>query len=317
MSILGNTALPLQQEQALGAVGVGISLILLIYTHQPECPLVFSWYVVPSRQCFEHITSLPKSSALLYWYVLQTPCERLAAYLVQIYDWFLTVESELAFIWSPKWNLGTLLYFLTRYPAFVDTAILFYISTGYYNTLSPPVRPLLWGVSGWVFLLGIVVAEAIMAICVWAMWGRGRRMAIFLTILVLIVAGVSTIAPAEPPAAAKYISLPNTSFQSIIIAETSRASISLAALTLLQVILFFLVLSKAVQYSRNRCSNFVFGCFQHGLLYYVVLVGEHIAGPSLITADVLLPVLSVTNLAIILTVRMPTSHVDHQQRNHL
>ncbi|KAF8873948.1 hypothetical protein BD779DRAFT_1568386, partial [Infundibulicybe gibba] len=49
-----------------------------------------------------------------------------ASVAVLIYDWFLTIDSELAFIWDPKWNLGTLLYFLTRYPAFIDTAVYLY-----------------------------------------------------------------------------------------------------------------------------------------------------------------------------------------------
>ncbi|KAF8869981.1 hypothetical protein BD779DRAFT_1792266 [Infundibulicybe gibba] len=217
--------------------------------------------------------------------------------VILIHDWFLTIEYELAFIWNPKWNLGTLLYLLTRYPAFVDTAILFYGGVvGYFGILSPPVHALLWDVSTWMTLFGIAVAEVIMIICVWAMWGRGRRMAIFLTIMILIFVGVYTMGLVI---LAKYISLPNTPSQSIVITASGGASIDFIALTLLEVILFFLVLSKAVQYRRNRSSRFVCKFFQHGLLYYVVLVGEHITGPGLITANVLLLVLSVANLAIL------------------
>ncbi|KAF8890982.1 hypothetical protein BD779DRAFT_221734 [Infundibulicybe gibba] len=189
--------------------------------------------------------------------------------VILIHDWFLTIESELAFIWNPKWNLGTLLYFLTRYPAFVDTAILFYNGvTGYHSMLPPPVSALLWDVSDWMILFGIAVAEVIMAICVWAMWGRGRRMAIFLTILVLVFVGVSTMGLLETLIVAKHISLkglPNTSFHSVHISTIGDASIDFAALTLLEVILFFLVLSKAVEYSWNRSSSFVLECFQHGM----------------------------------------------------
>ncbi|KAF8890983.1 hypothetical protein BD779DRAFT_221787 [Infundibulicybe gibba] len=200
--------------------------------------------------------------------------------VILIHDWFLTIEYELAFIWNPKWNLGTLLYLLTRYPAFVDTAILFYSGVaGYFGILSPPVRALLWDVSTWMTLFGIGVAEVIMMICVWAMWGRGRRMAIFLTIMVLVFVGVYTMGLVI---LAKYISLPNTPSQSIAITASGGASIDFIALTLLEVILFFLVLSKAVQYRQNRSSRFVCKFFQHGLLYYVVLV-----------------VLSVANLAIL------------------
>ncbi|KAF8873954.1 hypothetical protein BD779DRAFT_280047 [Infundibulicybe gibba] len=76
---------------------------------------------------------------------------------VLIYDWFLTIDSELAFIWNPKWNLGTLLYFLTRYPTFIDTAVFLYSAVGY--SIPPPVCNLVIGVSYWMFLFGILVAE--------------------------------------------------------------------------------------------------------------------------------------------------------------
>ncbi|KAF8890985.1 hypothetical protein BD779DRAFT_1515653, partial [Infundibulicybe gibba] len=115
-------------------------------------------------------------------------------------------------------------------------------------------------------LFGIAVAEVVMIICVWAMWGRGRGMAIFLTVLVLMVAGVSAMGLIKFPA--KYTppkGPPNTLFQSVHTSTTGGASIDFVALTLLQAILFFLVLYKAVEYSRNRSSSFVLECFQHGM----------------------------------------------------
>ncbi|KAF8890978.1 hypothetical protein BD779DRAFT_221592 [Infundibulicybe gibba] len=152
--------------------------------------------------------------------------------VVLIHDWFLTIESEFTFIWNPKWNLGTLLYFFARYPAFVDTAIFFYGGVPrYYNTLSPPVRALLSDVTDSMILFGIGVAEVIMIIFVWAMWGRGRRMAIFLAILALVFSGVSAMGLVM---LAKYISLPNPSSQSIPIGTSGGAFINFATLTLLE-----------------------------------------------------------------------------------
>ncbi|KAF8869983.1 hypothetical protein BD779DRAFT_629978 [Infundibulicybe gibba] len=156
---------------------------------------------------------------------------------------------------------------------------------GNYDIVSLPVRALLWDVTDWMFLFGIAVAEVIMIICVWAMWGRGRRMAILLTALVLVVAGVSIIGLIKFPATyTPPKGLPNTLFEGVHISPSGRASINFIALGLLQAIFFLLVLYRAMEYSRNRSSSFVLECFQHGLLYYAVLV-----------------VLSVTNLAIILT----------------
>ncbi|KAF8867561.1 hypothetical protein BD779DRAFT_136891 [Infundibulicybe gibba] len=124
----------------------------------------------------------PNSATPLFLQQAQTAVHfDVASVAVSVYDWFLTIDSELAFIWDPKWNLGTLLYFLTRYPTFIDTAVLLYSAAGY--SIPPPVCNIVIVVSYWMFLFGISVAEVIMMTCVWAMWGRGRRMAILLTIL--------------------------------------------------------------------------------------------------------------------------------------
>ncbi|KAF8873952.1 hypothetical protein BD779DRAFT_1568403 [Infundibulicybe gibba] len=152
-------------------------------------------------------------------------------YHLTIYDWFLTIDSELTFIWNPKWNLGTLLYFFTRYPTFIDTAVMLYSAAGY--SIPPPVCNLAIAVSYWMFLFGIVVAEVIMMICVWAMCQD-----------IITSAGTH-----------------------------DKTFIDFLALASLEVVLFLLMLSKAVEHSRSHSSAFVIECFRHGLLYYVVLCG--------------------------------------------
>ncbi|KAF8869076.1 hypothetical protein BD779DRAFT_796373 [Infundibulicybe gibba] len=225
---------------------------------------------VPSSLCIERVTS----------------STQVASIVVLIHDWFLTIDSELTFVWNVRWNLGTLLYFFTRYPPLSTQG--FTCAIGY--SISPPVCDLVMAVSCWMFLFGIGVSEVIMMICVWAMWGRRRKMAIFLTILALAATVAGVLGFRQHHDSATFISPEDMppdvpGCQNITTGSGVHNSLvsDFISLTLLESILLFLMLSKAIQHSRSRSSTFVLECFRHGLLYYAVL-----------------SVLSIANLIIIL-----------------
>ncbi|KAF8530586.1 hypothetical protein BU17DRAFT_79421 [Hysterangium stoloniferum] len=44
----------------------------------------------------------------------------------QLYDHFLNLGEEIDLIWSTPWNAGKILYYATKYPAFLDGAFLLY-----------------------------------------------------------------------------------------------------------------------------------------------------------------------------------------------
>ncbi|KAF8892288.1 hypothetical protein BD779DRAFT_105388 [Infundibulicybe gibba] len=197
-----------------------------------------------------------------------------ASFAVLIHDWFLTVDSELTFVWGPRWNLGTLLYFLTRYTAFVDTPIFLYSAVGY--SIPPPVCDSIVNVSTWMFLFGISVAELIMMFCVWAMWGRERRMAIGLIVLTLAAVAVGIVGILQNRSSAVYIddlppNIPGCLNITPEVGIHDTPFFDFLALTIFECVLFALMLFKAVEHGRRHSSTFVLECFRHGLLYYVVL----------------------------------------------
>lgn len=44
----------------------------------------------------------------------------------QLCDYFLTLDDEINYYWPARWTLGKVLFFLTRYPPFVSTALILY-----------------------------------------------------------------------------------------------------------------------------------------------------------------------------------------------
>ncbi|KAF8887348.1 hypothetical protein BD779DRAFT_1672799 [Infundibulicybe gibba] len=193
-----------------------------------------------------------------------------ASVAVLIYDWFLTIDLELTLVWKAPWNLGTLLYILARYPTFIE--------------MLPQLYRML-AISG-------VVAEVLVMVCVWAIWGKTRKMAIFLIILIIGAVATATVGLRSDQSSETHIAPgilpPNIPGCQVIPQGThSMIYMDFLAVVILESVLLSLVLFKAVQHSRNYSSaSFVSECFRHGLLYYVVLDGEFIIGARVLSQAV-------------------------------
>jgi hypothetical protein len=113
-----------------------------------------------------------------YWLV--------AAVVVVVYDWVLTLGQEIELIWRQRWSVMTVLYFVTRYiriPYSVISALQYTTSVSmtdgecnilnYVKNMTDVVVPTMLG--------------AIMISRLHAMYQRSRTMLIFLVIIFLVV----------------------------------------------------------------------------------------------------------------------------------
>lgn len=59
----------------------------------------------------------------------------------QAFDWLLTLEMEISLVWTSRWNVTKVLYFLTRYLPFIDSSIVMYrkFCTGICHLPLPPL----------------------------------------------------------------------------------------------------------------------------------------------------------------------------------
>ncbi|KAJ8508439.1 hypothetical protein ONZ45_g9287 [Pleurotus djamor] len=107
-----------------------------------------------------------------------------------VYDHMLTIGDEIRFVWPSPWRLGKVLFIVTRYLPFVSIPLTVYrgaesISTNTCHTLS--------AVGGFLLFGGLVIAEAIMALRVWAMWNQSRMVGFCLAPLAIIMVAVNAI----------------------------------------------------------------------------------------------------------------------------
>ncbi|KAF8530552.1 hypothetical protein BU17DRAFT_30891, partial [Hysterangium stoloniferum] len=97
----------------------------------------------------------------------------------QLYDHFLTLGEEIDLIWSTPWNAGKILYYATKYPAFLDGAFLLYTVFAPLGT-TPSTCELLYKLSGVMIVVGIAIAEFVLVFRTWAVWGKNSKVMISL-----------------------------------------------------------------------------------------------------------------------------------------
>ncbi|KAF8890383.1 hypothetical protein BD779DRAFT_266999 [Infundibulicybe gibba] len=108
--------------------------------------------------------------------------------MFQVYDYILNFNQELVLVWNSPWKVTKILFILTRYLPFIDAGL----------TISHQFAPISGGRScvgvyqatTWMFLTGIVVAESILTLRTWAVWGCTRGLAITLMLLFWAFAAV-------------------------------------------------------------------------------------------------------------------------------
>ncbi|EIW85969.1 hypothetical protein CONPUDRAFT_68605 [Coniophora puteana RWD-64-598 SS2] len=90
------------------------------------------------------------------------PDRALGEQVSKVFDYFLTLPSEVTWVWSMRWNMTRIIFTVSRYFAFVAGSLTAYIT--------------------------IVAAEVLIIIRVYAFWERNRRL-----LLILLAYGVADL----------------------------------------------------------------------------------------------------------------------------
>ncbi|KAG2017622.1 hypothetical protein CC2G_007119 [Coprinopsis cinerea AmutBmut pab1-1] len=107
------------------------------------------------------ITLLVQAHVFEYFHV--------ASVVLLFYDYLLTLHLEVQLIWQSRWCSVKVLYLLTRYLPFLDlTMLLIYLNV--FGASAEACKPIyrfmtLWGITGF------AIAEALLTIRIWPLWG--------------------------------------------------------------------------------------------------------------------------------------------------
>ncbi|KAH7921316.1 hypothetical protein BV22DRAFT_1038785 [Leucogyrophana mollusca] len=188
-----------------------------------------------------------------------------------IYDWFLTFDDELTYIWNCPWNLIKVLYLITKYLPFIDTAVMVVFRDFRRGSSDETCRSAL-GFVVFMYAIGMSTAELILMIRTWAIWGSGRRLAAALSIHAATSFAVVLWCTSKFVDSLTFSS--DSQFSGCF--TTSASNISIADWTLfmfMESVYLILMVIKAPIFGRNwNVSGLFVVLLKDGIAYYGVLL---------------------------------------------
>ncbi|TCD65712.1 hypothetical protein EIP91_002288 [Steccherinum ochraceum] len=195
-----------------------------------------------------------------------------------VYDYALTLPSEVKYIWPSRMSVMKILYFMTKYLAFFDTpvAVYYHVTPG----LTQHECKVSLSIVNWILVIAVVTAEAIMMIRTWVVWERSERVGVILgtTLLVGMLAGL--LMEGLFTRSLTFVSFPFPSQPSCFLLSGDRLIvINPAIVIVMETAVFLLTLIKAIreyQFRRlvgsHRTKDLIYVFYRDGLSSYVYLI---------------------------------------------
>ncbi|ETW82317.1 hypothetical protein HETIRDRAFT_451857 [Heterobasidion irregulare TC 32-1] len=118
-----------------------------------------------------------------------------ATILASVYDYVLTFRREIEHIWGSRLSVAKILFFLTRYSAFLDITVMMCFL--FVKHPSGPECSLLFKLFAWLVSWGLALSELLIILRTWALWACDRRIGIGLGLLLTVGQIVNCVADAR------------------------------------------------------------------------------------------------------------------------
>ncbi|KAG0700710.1 hypothetical protein DFH29DRAFT_607117 [Suillus ampliporus] len=199
-----------------------------------------------------------------------------------IFDYFLTLESEVRWTWSRRWNVSRVIFVLARYTPFAAAGMTAYaaIATRANEDCSHFSRA-----SNAIHIISIVAAEGLLIIRTYAFWKRSKKFLAMLLVLAAIsiacAVGITQVVenaqsvpanPSDPPTS-------DCTFQA-----GRSSAIQYAFLVVYELFLMSLMVFKRYQDYRDSNSRLVNAVFQGGVLYMTAIISVSLINIVIMTA---------------------------------
>ncbi|KAH8119853.1 hypothetical protein DFH11DRAFT_1739165, partial [Phellopilus nigrolimitatus] len=193
-----------------------------------------------------------------------------ASMTILTYDYLITFNAEKRLIWPSSWSLPKVLFLLTRYLPFIDTSI------ALWQHLKPFMTQrgctVAYMSTGWLILLGILVAEIILLLRTWAVWERSRSIGIGLSIWTAALWISNMVCLGIFLKSVKFSPLPFGLSGCLVVSGNTILSINWILLMIFEAGILGLMVVKAVQKYRIQRSTIIYkAVYRDGSIFYVYL----------------------------------------------
>ncbi|KAF9443562.1 hypothetical protein P691DRAFT_778801 [Macrolepiota fuliginosa MF-IS2] len=191
-----------------------------------------------------------------------------AAMVVMIFDWLLTFEMEVSYIWQAPWNMMKVLYLFSRYLAFIDVTVA--IIFGFVVTLPVESCSRIFQCAAVMYCIGMGVADIIFTLRTWVVWGRKRHFGIALAIFYVVAWLTFVIPVAFYLKSLFYVTSPLPQLLGCAPQSPSTLfSISFAGAMAFDLVMLILMAIRAMSLFRSGNSDLIKVILRDGIIYYV------------------------------------------------
>ncbi|KAF8496317.1 hypothetical protein JB92DRAFT_2990876, partial [Gautieria morchelliformis] len=205
-----------------------------------------------------------------------TPYFDMAAVVLLLYDHMLTLDLEIDLVWPAPWTLVKFLYVFTAYLGFVESGLFGFMDYTGGVAASPSICARVFKARIYLLTIGMVVAELVLFIRTWALFGRGRNMCIGLGIFWCSSVTVALVLLSISLAVVKYIPRPIPEVINCIAIKSPAPIIfvDFIILVVMESVILALTLYKARVHHYRVLSSSTFGAtlYRDGVIYYIYLL---------------------------------------------
>ncbi|KAG2132446.1 uncharacterized protein EDB93DRAFT_1176682 [Suillus bovinus] len=190
---------------------------------------------------------------------------------VLIFDYFLTLESEVRWTWNRRWTVSRVLFVLSRYIAFVAAGMTSYAAIA---TRANENCSRFGQASNAIHIISIVAADGLLIIRTYAFWQKNKKLLAFLLVLAAIcIACAVSITQVVNNLVSQPNPDPSAPPTSNCTFEAGRSSaIQYGFLVAFELVLMSLTVFKRYQDYRDSDSRLVRAVFQGGVRFMTATI---------------------------------------------
>ncbi|KAF9789556.1 hypothetical protein BJ322DRAFT_542728 [Thelephora terrestris] len=129
---------------------------------------------------------------------------------IMVHDWLILLDQEIEYVWRRKWDIGKVLFIISRYGTFYDLPIRLVTHITPYGAVNHSTCSILYKIANWTSILCISVSEFILLLRTHALYSGSKWVSIPLSIVytvgtvtgIIITArylGTTTLGPPPSP----------------------------------------------------------------------------------------------------------------------
>ncbi|KAF8980597.1 hypothetical protein BDQ17DRAFT_914230 [Cyathus striatus] len=197
-----------------------------------------------------------------------------AAFSSMIYDYMLTFDLEVKFIWSAPWGVVKILYLLTRYILFFN--ITFATAAQLASAESSPECKALHQANIVFAVSGMIASESLLTIRTWAVCGNRRWLGIVLSFCFSAFFCALVVTNAAVLSTFKFLMqdspLRGLLHECLVTRQDAHLSVILGCLVLVyDAVNMGIIIMPAYYAIKQGSSNLVLVVLRDGLIYYVYI----------------------------------------------